>query len=1573
MKRTFALLAIFLFVNVAHGQTAGGFPQYGSFQSFGLGSVNLQNLNFSYTIPIATSPGRGMNLNFGISYNSSLWSPSGTAWTPAVNDGGQPTWGWNLTSPVGSIPHTYSTGTCYYIQGEHVYPYTTYLYQNYEYIEPNGTVHSFPTKYVIVPSPCTGHGTYISGSQYATDGSGYFINISSPTAPVVYSPSGLKITSNSLTDTNGNSITETVVNSSETDWTDSSGRVALKIVSSGSSVQYEALTPSGTYDTTTLTLTSQNVKTNFGCSGITEYTGTASLPYEISFANGTTYNFAYETSGSNTVTGRLTYIAISGGSYHLTFSGGANDGINCSDGSGTYMLAAGGLVAAAGDWTFSRASSGANWQTTFTMPDDYNPVAQDQALYTFNSTGQEVSHRIYEGNISGGTLMRQVNTVWASNGSPQSTTTILEDGNTAVETDTTFDQYGNLATLVEHNWGTVSSAGPVLRTTNLSYIYSGSNGSTYLAANILNRVLSKTVSDQNNVVQYSESIGYDLPGNLNTPCITGALQHNDTSYGCSFTTRGLATSDTVYANAAAQSGGETKNFTFDSLGNLRAAQLDCCQQKQWNYSATTQYTFPDSIVRGSGPTTLTTSYTYNAYTGLVATSTDENGQQTTYTDDAYGRPLTITRPDKTVIAYGYNDANETSSVSVPISGSLARVQQTTTDGLGRPVVATLMDATGTKYSTAFTNYDNFNRVMLSSTPYNGGTEYDTKMQYDVLGRLTTLTAPDGAVTTYSYSTNTLTVTDPAGKSRKTAVDGLGRVVTVFEPDPTNNNLLTQQTSYTYTVLDALAGVSQGVQTRSYTHDGIGRITNSSTPEAGAVSYQYNSFDLVTQRTDARGVITSFYYDALNRLAGLSYTIPQGSSVSPMPNSCTTSTGQQANVCYFYDRGGASKYALGRLTEMIDPTGTETPTYDLLGRATAIQKVISGTTYPILYGYNLANEVTSITYPSGRVVQPAVDAIGRLASVADTMNGVNTTYASGFTYNPASQVTALSYGNGVAAAFTYSPDRLQLTGLSYQKTGQTLFGVNYWYKLDSTNCPTGTSSNNGQVQCVTDTVDSGRTVNYAYDPTARLASAVTNGSTGFPKWGLAWTYDRYGNRTAQSVTAGSAPSNSLVVNTATNQITTSGYQNDLSGNMTNDGQNTIIYDALNRETSSSGSLGSGTYSYDGHGLRVAKSSAGTTTVYVFSGSKVIAEYQNGAAPTAPTREYVYGGGALLANITSGVVGYFHADNLSERIFTDSSGNVIGQRGDYPYGESWYAQDGTTKWQFTTYERDSESSNDYAMARYYVNRVGRFSSTDPLSGSTADPQSLNHYSYVRNDPGNNVDPSGMMMINMTGYILGLSGGWDTFDDGSDEFDVLRIPLVTGTITEPYAAFGDWGPSPNSVGSDDFGTYQVSWAYGGPGVEDVTFTFFGAPILSWGYTVVGPPSSQTPPEPAKTSKVCKALSNANASGTLLGYPATQTFSIQTGLTTESTSGDISAGTPGLGVSMDTTINAPTDFGGPIPGTPAPQISFNLGKFISVGTFGTANGVQGIVYSLGFGLTTPITITIPIANPCATPKKAG
>jgi len=574
---------------------------------------------------------------------------------------------------------------------------------------------------------------------------------------------------------------------------------------------------------------------------------------------------------------------------------------------------------------------------------------------------------------------------------------------------------------------------------------------------------------------------------------------------------------------------------------------------------------------------------------------------------------------------------------------------------------------------------------------------------------------------------------------------------VFGPDVTNGNSLTQETDLSYSTTDDLKTVTQGVQARNYTYDDLGRLLTAKIPETNqvATSYAYNGFNLVSQRTDARGVITTYSYDNLNRISQISYNVG------------TTGVPATPTVTMTYDEGGAAANSLGHLTTLTDGTGTEKYVYNNLGLMTQLTKTVNGTQYPLVYAYNLSGELTSLTYPSGRVVQDNYDAIGRLCAVgssgATCTPGAN--YLSGFAYNTASQVTGFNYGNGVAATFTYSADRLQMQALSYAKGSQTLASLNYWYKTDATNCPNASAGNNGQIQCITDNVDSGRGVTYTYDSLYRLSTAITNGSTAYPKWGLSWSYDRYGNRNAQSIISGcvapmTCPTSSVTVDTTTNRISGSPYAHDFNGNMTNDGANTLSYDGENHAVTAAGS----TYAYDGNGLRVRKCAPNCTspissTTYIFSGTKVIAEYDNGTVVSAPSREYVYAGAVLLAKFEGGATMYYHADHLSNRVLSDASGNVVGQRGHFPYGETWYESGTTTKLQFTSYERDSETGNDFAMARYGVNRLGRFSSLDPVGGSGKFPQSLGHYSYVQSDPINARDPSGKLMA---GLYIRMSGG-------------------------------------------------------------------------------------------------------------------------------------------------------------------------------------------------------------------------
>jgi RHS repeat-associated protein len=64
-----------------------------------------------------------------------------------------------------------------------------------------------------------------------------------------------------------------------------------------------------------------------------------------------------------------------------------------------------------------------------------------------------------------------------------------------------------------------------------------------------------------------------------------------------------------------------------------------------------------------------------------------------------------------------------------------------------------------------------------------------------------------------------------------------------------------------------------------------------------------------------------------------------------------------------------------------------------------------------------------------------------------------------------------------------------------------------------------------------------------------------------------------------------------------------------------------------------------------------------------------------------------------------------------------------------------------YKFTGKQLDEESSLDYFGARYYNSAPGRFMSPDPLAGHTEDPQTLNRYAYVGNNPLSRTDPTGL----------------------------------------------------------------------------------------------------------------------------------------------------------------------------------------------------------------------------------------
>lgn len=129
------------------------------------------------------------------------------------------------------------------------------------------------------------------------------------------------------------------------------------------------------------------------------------------------------------------------------------------------------------------------------------------------------------------------------------------------------------------------------------------------------------------------------------------------------------------------------------------------------------------------------------------------------------------------------------------------------------------------------------------------------------------------------------------------------------------------------------------------------------------------------------------------------------------------------------------------------------------------------------------------------------------------------------------------------------------------------------------------------------------------------------------------------------------------------------------------------------------------------------------------------------------EYIYFNGTRIARSDSShAIHYYFLDHLgSNHIVTNSTGSVQ-QDIDYaPAGTIAYGSP-TEHYLFTGKERDTESGLDNFGARNYASSLGRFMRPDePFADQdTSDPQSWNLYSYVRNNPLNNIDPTGLWCV-------------------------------------------------------------------------------------------------------------------------------------------------------------------------------------------------------------------------------------
>ncbi len=479
------------------------------------------------------------------------------------------------------------------------------------------------------------------------------------------------------------------------------------------------------------------------------------------------------------------------------------------------------------------------------------------------------------------------------------------------------------------------------------------------------------------------------------------------------------------------------------------------------------------------------------------------------------------------------------------------------------------------------------KVKQVSRPYKPGDPvYWTVYSFDALGRTTSITLPDGSVSSYSYSGNTTTVTDPAGKWKMYTSDAMGNLTQVTEPAPEGG---THLTSYAYNIYNQLTTVtmprSTGTQTRTFNYDlTTARLTSVTNPESGTTSFEYNEDGSLFRKTDAKGQKVKFTYDSLGRvtvkqtyksdgtedLCGKTTnywdTRPSGVGGTGWENvsgrlmavrwSASTCPGGQFTEGYQYDTG------LPTIKRLYTPT-LATNSYIDASFTYTDQGQLQSMAYPVWHGGGYQWPETGKTFTYN------LDTLSRPIGLTDE---AQTALVSGVTYGgPSGQLSALSY-SGYNEARLYNV-RGQLTRLT--ATGDGLPSVDLEYRFSATN-------NDGRITQMEDWVSS-EEVNYQYDSLGRLTLAETTG----PQWGQSFSCDGFGNLTDETATKGTAPTVHRNYDAATNRLTLD-YAYDANGNMTAMPGLGMTYSVENRLTQATSNLnGTESYGYDAAGLRLWK--------------------------------------------------------------------------------------------------------------------------------------------------------------------------------------------------------------------------------------------------------------------------------------------------------------------------------------------------------------------------------------------------
>lgn len=673
-----------------------------------------------------------------------------------------------------------------------------------------------------------------------------------------------------------------------------------------------------------------------------------------------------------------------------------------------------------------------------------------------------------------------------------------------------------------------------------------------------------------------------------------------------------------------------------------------------------------------------------------------------------------------------------------------------------------------RFSIQETQYDSWGRVAAIARPYFVGEPVRwTRPQYDLLGRVTQTTAPDGGVTFAEYDGLTTLVADPLDRTTQQEKNGLGQVVTTTDA---------LQATLRF-VHDPFGNLSETVNPHGNRvmigYDLRGRKISMSDPDMGNWTYRYNVLGELVQQTDAKGQVTTLVYDALGRM-------------TQRNEPGMTSTWQ-------WD---VAAMGIGKLAQFSTNNGhSRSHGYDALGRLIIVETIIDSSVFTLTTQYDSFSRVLKTIYPTGFALHNFYTSNGYLAEVRDATT--QKPFWQAKSVDAAGRVLEEVLGNGLTTRRTHDAVG-RTTGIRTTTTaGAAIQNLAVRYDLA------------GNVLFRDDLVTR-RTHTFTYDEVNRLVSDLdNNGSL------LSLRYDAIGNITYKSDVGSYAYG---VKPHAVTQITgtlNAALVYDANGNQTQGlGNRTVSYTSWNMPAKITRGTASLTYAYDASHERFRQIGPEGTTIYLNPRVDLGAHFEQTTFPggSKESRHHIYAGAQVIGELVLTSTGvkttrYFHSDQLgSIDVVTNDLGNVVARYEYQPFGSRTVIQGdaNSTKHGFTGHEHLTNVGLIHMNGRVYDPVIARFLSADPTIQFPGNLQSYNRYSYVMNNPLAFTDPSGYGLFSSIGKFF--SKAWNN-------------PIVRIAATIAVAYFTEYY---------NFGTLAAP-SYGIAGASSVGFAGEGAAFIN------------------------------------------------------------------------------------------------------------------------------------------------